>query len=516
MSARQRLSLSSVRTRLAAWFTGPQVLAFVPALCLAAFWLGGEMALMLVALGLPLLVVAVNPHALRAEGAALRKVRGLVSRTDFAMLIEEVNTSARQDGRNSMIMVLELNEYEGLVERYGQAAAEDVTTRIGDRFEGMLREHDAVSQLGDRRFGICLGPVQDLDLEACIQLSGRLQSCVEEPVNLDGSTVFTTAAIGFCLLKRAPGSTGKAWFEAAETALNEARKRSPSAIRAYSNEMRKIAAARNLMRDDAQAALENGQMQPWFQPQINTDTGKVSGFEALARWIHPERGVISPNEFLPVLEECGLMDRLGEVMLYHTLTALKAWDSVGVHVPYAGVNFSDSELNNPRLVDKVQWELDRFDLGPDRLAVEILETVVSSSPGDTVARNVKALGDLGCRIDLDDFGTGNASIAAIRRFNVTRIKIDRSFVTKADRDPDQRTVVSAILTLAERLEIETLAEGIETVGEHALLSQLGCDHVQGFGIGRPMPFDKTVDWIQQHEAKLAQTPKVPGGRASKN
>lgn len=516
MPARQHLSLTSIRTRIAAWFTGPQVLAFVPALCLAAFWLGGEMALMLVALGLPLLVVIVNPDALRAQATALRKVRGFVSREDFATVIEGVNATARQDGLNSMVLVLELNEYEGLVERYGQAAAETVVGRIGERFENLLREHDAVSQLGDRRFGICLGPVQNLDLEVCIQLAGRLQTSVEEPVNLDGSTVYTTAAIGFCLLQRAPGSTGTSWFQAAETALNEARKRSPSAIRAYSQEMKKIAAARSLMRDDAQAALENGQMQPWFQPQINTDTGKVSGFEALARWIHPERGVISPGEFLPVLEECGLMDRLGEVMLYHSLTALKAWDSVGVHVPCAGVNFSDSELNNPRLVEKVQWELDRFDLSPDRLAVEILETVVSSSPGDTVARNVKALGDLGCRIDLDDFGTGNASIAAIRRFNVTRIKIDRSFVSKADRDQDQRTVVSAILTLAERLEIETLAEGIETVGEHALLAQLGCDHVQGFGIGRPMPFEKTVEWIHQHEAKLADTPTVPGRRASKS
>ena len=515
MATRSQILVSKLRIRLATLISGPQMLAFVPALCLAAFWLGGETALMIVALGLPLLVISVNPTALRLQASAARNVRGLVARDDFQNILEEVSLSAREKGLNSVVMILEINEYEEMVQRYGPAAAEDIVRHITDRFEGITRERDALTRIGDRRFGICLQPVQILDLETCIQLSGRLQTCVEEPVTIDGATVYSTASIGFCMLNRAPFMAGNSWLEAAETALTEARRRGPTAIRAYSKEMQKTAAARNSMRDEAKEALDSGQVQPWFQPQISTDTGQVSGFEALARWTHPEKGIIPPNEFLPVLEECGLLDRLGEVMLYHSLTALKAWDVAGVHVPCIGVNFSDSELNNPKLVDKIQWELDRFELGADRLAIEILETVVSSGPGDTVSRNVKALADLGCRIDLDDFGTGNASIGAIKRFNVTRIKIDRSFIAKADRDEDQRMVASAILSLAERLNIETLAEGVETVGEHALLAQLGCDHVQGFGIGRPMTFNKTIEWIAQHNAKLKDTPTVPKRNVSK-
>jgi len=194
-------------------------------------------------------------------------------------------------------------------------------------------------------------------------------------------------------------------------------------------------------------------------------------------------------------------------MIYNSFAALQAWDAAGLHVPQIGVNFAGSELSNPKLLEKIKWELDRFDLAPDRLAVEVLETVIASAPDDMITRNINALGKLGCSIDLDDFGTGDASIASIKRFSVSRIKIDKSFVMKADRDPEQQRMISAILTMAERLQVQTLAEGVETVGEHVLLAQLGCDHVQGFGIGRPMPFDKTEEWINAHTAKLQAVPQ---------
>ena len=135
---------------------------------------------------------------------------------------------------------------------------------------------------------------------------------------------------------------------------------------------------------------------------------------------------------------------------------------------------------------------------------------VQFAPDDQVTLNINGLVALGCRVDLDDCGTGHASISSIRRFKIDRLKIDRSFVMKADRDPEQQRMISAILTMAERLGLETLAEGVETVGEHALLAQPGCDHVQGFGIGKPMPSNETLDWIHAHEAKLQGTPKITG------
>ena len=204
------------------------------------------------------------------------------------------------------------------------------------------------------------------------------------------------------------------------------RDRGPGAIRAYSPEISQRRANRSALRDELETALDEGQIRPYFQPQISTDTGAITGFEALARWHHPTRGLISPGEFLPLIEDAGLGERLGEVILYGALAALTRWDKGGLGVPNVSVNFSAGELRDPRLADRLKWELDRFDLEPARLTVEVLETVVAETAHDVIVSNIAALARLGCGIDLDDFGTGHASITSIRRFAIRRLKIDRS------------------------------------------------------------------------------------------
>lgn len=498
------------RTRILPVLIGPPVLAFMPAITLGAFWLWGETALLLLALGLPLVFALGGAfgHG-RARAMVPRdRVTGFILRDGFETVIDERFEETAISGLRSACFVLEIGDLRGLNEHHGQGIVDLAMQRSGERIVSVLRDGDTVARLGDGRFAICLIPVRQLDLELCIQLAGRLQTALEEAISLDAITLYLSCSVGFCLRSRAPGETGAAWLSAATAALTDAQRSGPSTVRAYSAEIHRRNRARDDMREDAVRALENGQIQPWYQPQISTDTGKVTGFEALARWHHPVHGLIGPDRFLPILQKAGLIERLGQTMLYSALTALKAWDRAGADVACVGVNFATHELRNPDLVDHIKWELDRFDLSPDRLAVEIVETVVSDEPDEIMIRNIAGLSALGCRIDLDDFGTGHASIASIRRLAVSRIKIDGSFVIKADRDPDQQRMIGAILTMAERLGLETLAEGVETVGEHALLAQLGCNHVQGFGIGRPMPFDQTLDWITSHEAKLADTPRI--------
>lgn len=502
--------LRQIRNIIAPVLMGPPMLAFLPALTLAMFWVGGEAALLIGALVLPILFASFGGFGQRMRFGQVPRdsVTGMLLREGFEATVSDAFDQTDNADLRSAIIVVEVDEFRELVDRHGQSAGDTIAQRCGERILATLRDKDIVARVGDSRFAICLTPVRQLDLELCVQLAGRLQATIEDPISLDGASIYVSCSIGFCLRSRAPGETATDWMDAANAALAEAEHNGPSGIRAYCADIHRRTKARSDLREEAAAALDNGQIQPWYQPQISTDTGKVTGFEALARWSHPVHGLIPPATFLPVLEDAGLMERLSQVMVYQALTALKAWDSAGVDVPRVGVNFAMDELRNPSLVDRIKWEMERFELDPDRLCVEILETVVASRPDDMITRNISGLAKLGCRIDLDDFGTGHASIASVRRFSISRIKIDRSFVMKADRDPEQQKLIGAVLTMAERLELETLAEGVETVGEHALLAQLGCDHVQGFGIGRPMPFDQTLDWITAHQAKLQDTPAI--------
>jgi len=467
---------------------------------LGGFWLGGEPVLLVTALAVPLGIAWVrqssSPQSAQKTNDHLEQV------------LDDTLDLARNCLRKTGCVIVEVDDYDTLLDRHGQAAANRVGSCVEARLHSVLRDHDTIIPLSNGQFGIILGPVRQLDSEIALKLAMRLQAAAEEPISVDATTVYVSASVGFCLDSFVRGGTGWDLANAAGVALIEARRHAPSAIRAYSPELRRVSPAPERNATEVLSALADGQICAWFQPQISTDTGGISGFEALARWEHPTRGLIPPDEFLPILQTMGKTDILGTKILHDALAALKAWDAAGFEIPQVGVNFSADELRDPKLIDRIAWELDRYDIPARRLTVEVLETVVAYSPEDTIVRNIRRMAELGCRIDLDDFGTGHASISSIRRFAVHRLKIDRSFVKKLDCDLEQQRMVNAIQLMAEQLDLETIAEGVETVGEHAMLAQLGCGHVQGFGIGRPMPFAMTAEWVTGHVARIQSPPKI--------
>ncbi len=494
--------LAHLRTTLRHALTGPHILAFLPAAVLGAFWIGGEGYLLTVSLGFPVLYAMAGGFGQLSRSIVPDELPPL------EVILETRLHDAHQHQKVFGCFLIALDDHEELLDRYGKEAAERVMERVSDRVGAILRQGDLVLRPDENLTAIVLAPVRMLDLETAIQLSRRLQATIEEPISMGATSVFISCSIGFSLSQQNKHRNGMRMMQNAMAALDDARANAPSAIRAWSDGMKTPRLTRSNLADQAARALENGQIHPWYQPQVSTDTGQITGFEALARWIHPEHGIVPPGDFLPVLERAGLLERLGEVMLTRALMALSDWDRAGLAIPTVGVNFAEQELRNPKLIERIQWELDRHELAPERLSIEVLETVVAASPDDVIARNINTLAEMGCGIDLDDFGTGHASISSIRRFAVRRIKIDRSFVMKVDRDPEQQRMVTAILSMAERLGMDTLAEGVETAGEHALLAQLGCGHVQGFGIARPMPFEQTLDWVRAHQARVKEPPRI--------
>src|SRR6056297_1639959 len=317
--------------RLGHWFMKPRMLAFAPALALGAFWFGGDQALALAALGLPVMMLAGG-----AIGVGHRSARrGVDSATGLPVLdrlapeATEILRICAGTGRASALFLVQLEELDRVLARHGQAAADLMAERIAQRFLANLRNEDRVYAIGNARFAICLAPEPHFSLESAIQLAARLQSSAEEPVSFENQTLFSSASIGLCLSARSPEPSGEAFLRAAETALAAAVESGPSAIRAYTREVASRARLREQLAAEAQTAFASGAIAPFFQPQVSNDTGEVTGFEALARWQHPEKGLLSPAEFLPALAASGQMQQLGEAMLGGALAALKTWDAKG-------------------------------------------------------------------------------------------------------------------------------------------------------------------------------------------
>ncbi len=426
----------------------------------------------------------------------------LRDRAAVLAMVSTIGASGRSGVRGATLAV-RIDDADRLVSRHGEASFRVLLDELGARLGRALRAQDLFCPLADGGFGVALFPQRALDLGGVLAVAQRIQTHLADPFTLDGASVWPSVSIGFATSPRAAQLNGLDMLQAAEIAADKALRAGPGGLIGYSVvDFPAVIGGDHLA--SLRRALDSGEIVAHFQPQIRTDTGIVSGIEALARWNHPQKGLISPAEFLPQIEAAGLSPRLADRMLRDSLDALCALDAAGLAVPAVSVNLSAQELRNPRLADEIGWELDRHDLTPDRLAVEILETVVADSDDDIAVRTIARLAAMGCGIDLDDFGTGHASIASIRRFAVGRIKIDRSFVTRLHDDRDQQRIVAAILSMAEQLGLATLAEGVECAEEQVMLAQMGCGHLQGYAIARPMPAADLPGWLRAHTAALAQ------------
>lgn len=480
------------------------------ALSLLAYVVGGDVLLLPTAVCLPALGIYVlqSQSPKQPTHTAYEGLAGLFSPAYLKETGQKWLDQLPVNNRKTACFLIRIDGFDRLQTKYGDAACQSLQRTLAARILRGLREDDILCRTGLGEFTFMLSPVRHLDLEICVQLANRLKSAIEASVPCGGTTLHVTATIGFCRNDQLSGFDFTKLYNATRTALNDARNNGTGTMRAYSAAAHRRASSAKSMQTDAAKALSRQEITAWFQPQISSRTGQITGFEALARWEHPKQGIISPAGFIDVFAETGQLETLAELMLAQALQAQSNWENRGFTVPQIGVNFAGDELRNPMLVDKIQWTLDRFNLSPDRLSVEVLETVIAGAADGVISRNVNGLAKLGCYIDLDDFGTGHSSISSIRRFSVSRLKIDRSFIMNVDQDDEQQRLVSAIVTMAERLGLETLAEGVETTAERAMLTQIGCTHLQGYGIGRPMPFAETIPWMIQYFENQHTTGKI--------
>jgi len=393
------------------------------------------------------------------------------------------------------VLHLDLENFRALNASFGRETGDRVLCYVADTLDGLAIMGETVARMEADAF--VLATPRRAHPSQLQELAVEVMRTLERRVTIDGHDLALGAVIG--IAARGAGEDAiERLLVNAEIACDRARREGGSVY--FSAEMSARLAARRQTAQELAQALMRDRIEPYFQPQIEVATGRVVGFEALARWRQPDGSVLSPYFFMDIAQDARLSQRITAAMLAHSLPALVAWRRAGLDIPRIGLNFTLRELRDPGFHDRLLFDLDRVGLTAHDLAIEILESALIRDDTDPALAQVARLSQSGFGIDLDDFGTGHASLSNLQFLTVDRIKIDRSFIRDLHLKPDLRKVTQAMIDLAKSLGITPLAEGIETEDERRIIAELGCEQMQGFAFGRPMSAERVPLWLVDHAA----------------
>jgi len=404
---------------------------------------------------------------------------GLPNRVLLRQRLDELLSQTRRSGDKVAVLFLDLDNFKAINDTLGHAIGDKLLKGVTKRLRSSLREEDAIARLGSDEFAVVqagIGRPEDVAM-----LARRLIDAISEPYLFEGHTIISGASIGIAI---APGDGDDAekLLKNADMALSRAKSEGHGTFSFFEAEMDARAQARRRIEIDLRAAIDNGVLQPFYQPLVDLRSGRVTGFEALVRWPHRERGMIPPAEFIPVAEETGLITSVGGLMLRRACTDAAQWpDDVRV-----AVNLSPLQFRTGNLLSVVMDALKVSGLPAKRLELEITETLLLDK-SDQVLATLHALRALGVRISMDDFGTGYSSLSYLRSFPFDKIKIDQSFVRDLGSNHDAQAIVRSIISLAFGLGVTVTAEGVETEAELSCLRAEGCHEGQGFLFSRARP-----------------------------
>ncbi len=397
---------------------------------------------------------------------------GLPNRILLRQKLDELLVSTRRSGDKVAVLFLDLDNFKAINDTLGHAIGDKLLKGVTKRLKSSLREDDSVARLGSDEFAVVQAGVQRPEDVAFT--ARRLIDAIGEPYLFDGHTIVSGASIGIAI---APGDGDDAerLLKNADMALSRAKSEGHGTFSFFESEMDARAQTRRRIEIDLRDAIENSLLQPFYQPLVDLKSGRITGFEALVRWPHPERGMIPPGDFIPVAEETGLINAVGGLMLRRACMDAAKWpDDVRV-----AVNLSPLQFRVGNLLSVVMDALKHSGLSPRRLELEITETLLLDK-SDQVLATLHALRALGVRISMDDFGTGYSSLSYLRSFPFDKIKIDQSFVRGLASNHDAQAIVRSIVSLGKGLGVTITAEGVETEDELSCLRAEGCDEGQGF------------------------------------
>jgi diguanylate cyclase (GGDEF)-like protein/PAS domain S-box-containing protein len=399
---------------------------------------------------------------------------GLPNRVLLLDRIQQALAANRRQHKQFALMFLDLDRFKQVNDTLGHHAGDVVLQEVASRLTHCVRGVDTVCRLGGDEFVVLLADIGGVDQAA--HVAGTVMHALARPITLEGQDISQAVSIGIAICP-SDGQDADTLLRNADVAMYHAKQSGHSEFRFFSPEMNAHVVERVQMENMLRRALERGEFVLDYQPEVDIQSGRTIGVEALIRWRHPERGLLLPHEFIPVAEECGLMVPIGAWVLREACRQARAWRDQGFPTVVA-VNLSGAEFVHHNLVRCVDDALAGSGLEPRFLDLEITEGVIMSGDPAT-AETVRALRARGVQLTIDDFGTGYSSLSCLRRFPLSKLKIDRSFVEDITRAPGDATLIPAIIAVARSLKLKVIAEGVENAEQLHFLQQHGCDEYQG-------------------------------------
>jgi diguanylate cyclase (GGDEF)-like protein len=418
------------------------------------------------------------------------RLTGLPNRMLFADRIEQAVKMAQRERGSAAVLFMDLDHFKEINDTLGHYHGDLVLRTLGPRLREVLRESDTVASLGGDEFGILLPEATPAQAS---HVAGKVLDALKRPLQAEEMTLQVGASIGIACYP-AHGDDVKTLLQHADVAMFAA-KENRNGYELYNGGSDAPSSERVILASDLRNAVDSGTFVLEHQPLIDLRTRDVIGVEALARWIHEERGPVGPGQFIPIAEQIGVIKPLTMRLLAQAMTEWRGWQAHGVDLVMA-VNISARHLMSRDFVHEIEQLLDDAGMAPDRLKLEITETTIMADPyhAEDV---VRAMSALGVRVAIDDFGTGYSSLAYLRRLSVNELKIDRSFVADMEESEGSAMIVRSIVQLAHNLGLAVVAEGVEHPSTMRMLEELGCDMAQGYLFSRPLAADSVVPFLSR-------------------
>jgi diguanylate cyclase (GGDEF)-like protein/PAS domain S-box-containing protein len=407
--------------------------------------------------------------------------------------LERAIDSARATQTKVALLCIDIDRFKLINDSLGYHIGDRYLINIGNALGRLVRGTDTVGRLGADEFAIILGGLSDTGI-----VDTKAQLILQEmsrAIRIDEHELLSTASIGIAIY---PDNSADqdSLLRHADAAMHQAKQLGKNTFAHYQPELDHRMGGQLQLESDLRRALARNEFHLVFQPQIHAATGRIFAAEVLLRWTHPTRGFISPAEFIPLAEETGIITDIGQWVLEESLRQMQSWRKHGITLDYIAVNISPRQFSLARFVDTVLEVTQRCQLPPQCLQLELTENLLLESTAQTIDK-LQRLSDSGFSVAIDDFGTGYSSLSYLKRFPLQKLKIDRSFVADVTKDPNDAAIVRAIIAMADSLNLNVIAEGVETAEQVAFLQALGCNEIQGFYYSKPLAVDAFVDFVKK-------------------